>query len=54
MAFLGAFSGLSDHTLGTTAAVAAVALETCAIEKHFPLSRADNTGESSSSCHGKG
>lgn len=32
-------AGLSDHTLGTTAAVAAVALGACLIEKHFILSR---------------
>ena len=32
--------GLSDHTLGSGAAVAAVALGACAIEKHFVMSRA--------------
>lgn len=33
--------GLSDHTMGTGAAVAAVALGATVIEKHFTLSRAD-------------
>jgi pseudaminic acid synthase len=31
--------GLSDHTLGVTAAVAGVALGACILEKHFTLSR---------------
>jgi sialic acid synthase SpsE len=33
--------GLSDHTIGIGAAVAAVALGATVIEKHFTLSRAD-------------
>jgi N-acetylneuraminate synthase len=37
----GVVSGLSDHTPGTVAAVAAVALGAAIIEKHFTLARAD-------------
>ncbi|MCK6419817.1 MAG: pseudaminic acid synthase [Aquabacterium sp.] len=33
--------GLSDHTMGCGAAVAAVALGACVVEKHFTLARAD-------------
>lgn len=39
-------SGLSDHTMGTTASVAAVALGACVIEKHFTLSRGDKGPDS--------
>ena len=42
----GTLAGLSDHTLGTTASVAAVALGACVIEKHFTLSRADKGPDS--------
>ena len=42
----GVATGLSDHTMGTTASVAAVALGACVIEKHFTLSRADKGPDS--------
>lgn len=37
----GTIAGLSDHTHGSSVAVAAVALGACVIEKHFTLARAD-------------
>jgi N-acetylneuraminate synthase len=37
----GMFTGLSDHTLDTVVATAAVALGACVIEKHFTLSRVE-------------
>lgn len=40
-AAFGAVPGLSDHTPGSSAAVAAIALGARVIEKHFTLSRAD-------------
>ncbi|HVR63022.1 MAG TPA: pseudaminic acid synthase, partial [Polyangia bacterium] len=40
-AMFGTVVGLSDHTMGTTVPVAAVALGACIVEKHFTLSRAN-------------
>jgi N-acetylneuraminate synthase len=40
-AMTGCAVGLSDHTMGCGAAVAAVAMGACLIEKHFTLARAD-------------
>jgi N-acetylneuraminate synthase len=37
--------GLSDHTLGTTAAVVAVGLGACIVEKHLTVSRNDPTAD---------
>lgn len=42
----GTVAGLSDHTMGTTAAIAAIALGASVIEKHFTLSRADKGPDS--------
>jgi pseudaminic acid synthase len=57
----GTLTGLSDHTMGTTASVTAIALGACVIEKHFTLSRSDKGPDSEFSlepaelkllCHG--
>jgi N-acetylneuraminate synthase len=42
----GVTTGLSDHTLGTVASVAAVSLGASVIEKHFTLSREDKGPDS--------
>ncbi len=42
----GVVSGLSDHSLGTTVAVAAISLEASFIEKHFIISRDDKGPDS--------
>ena len=42
----GAIPGLSDHTLGTVASVAAASLGACVIEKHFTLSRQEKGPDS--------
>ena len=38
--------GLSDHTMGNTATIAAVTLGACAIEKHFTISRSEKGPDS--------
>lgn len=42
----GVVTGLSDHTLGTAASVAAIAMGACLIEKHFTISRNDKGPDS--------
>jgi N-acetylneuraminate synthase len=38
--------GFSDHTLGATAAITAIALGACVLEKHITMSRAEPTADS--------
>jgi len=38
--------GLSDHTLGNDVPLASVAFDACMIEKHFVMSKEDNTADS--------
>lgn len=42
----GAVTGISDHTLDNTTAIAAVALGACIIEKHFTIARSDGGPDS--------
>lgn len=42
----GCLAGLSDHSLGVSVPIAAVALGACMIEKHFVLAREDKTADS--------
>ena len=42
----GAYVGLSDHSMGTLTDIAAVAMGAAVIEKHFCISRDDNTVDS--------
>ena len=41
-----AVCGISDHTLGSTVAIGAVAMGACIVEKHLTLSRSDNSPDS--------
>lgn len=50
----GAVVGLSDHTMGTTAAVTSVALGACIIEKHFMLDGRESGPDSAFSIEPEG